>query len=291
MSNNYIPGELFNKKTLFSLGGASLGVWLFTTVIGSVFNFDTSNYKWLGLIVALVLSFGGAFSVVKWNFQQYVIVFFNGLLIYVTACGIDSINHSKDSVKTNQIKSSIIPFTSDKIWWEPKEMTNKIDELNKIIISQNGNILKLDFRIKSVIDSCNSKTELTELKPGQSTSDYEVMYRNLLVENNKLKEINKKLSTATLTKKEYTAKDTTASAGKLNINISKANSIILRKTSDLCYNLLVKLNNFSSSGKYNPGTYNVSFLQKDIYEFQNYLEKNMEDINFLLEENNNKGPK
>jgi hypothetical protein len=278
MANNYIPNELYNKKTLFSLGGASLGVWLFTTVIGNVFNFDVSNYKWVGLIVAIFLSFVGGFSIGKLNFQQYTIIFFNGLLIYVTACGIDSINHSGLPRNKNQIKTaSIIPFTGEKIWWAPKELTDSIIRLEKTIKLQNKQILISEIKIKRILDSC-SVFEVHLDK--QKKIDYEALYNQQLQENKKLKDnidiLN--MNKAKSNKIKGNKNDTLIFDGR----ISDANILMLKKTSKLCDNLVKKLDSFNSTGRYNPGTYSVSFLQKDIFEFKNFLNIYITDIDYLL---------
>jgi hypothetical protein len=70
-----------------------------------------------------------------------------------------------------------------------------------------------------------------------------------------------------------------------DFQISEANVLMLKKTSLLCEAIEKKLDNFNSSGKYNPGTYNVSYLQKDIFEFQNFLKNYISDINTLLSNN------
>jgi hypothetical protein len=280
MANNYIPTELYNKKTLFSLGGASLGVWLFTTVIGNVFNFDTSNYKWIGFVVALFLSFTGGYSIGKLNFQKYTIIFFNGLLIYVTACGIDSINHSTVSKDKNRInKSAIIPYTESKIWWASIELTDSIKDLREIVKLQNREILQKEVRIKSIIDSCT----VTPTNLNENEIDYKSLYNIQLLEIKKLKETI--LAFNKQTEKTNKPKSNTKDTLTFNTRINDANALMLKKTSELCENIEKKLDNFNSSGRYNPGTYSVSYLQKDIFEFQTFLKNYVADINKLLTNN------
>lgn len=286
MANNNMPTELFNTKTLFTQGGSSTAVWASTAVLGYVFNLDMSNYKWIGLIVAISLAFVGGLSIGKLNFQKYTVLFFNGLLIYVTACGIDSINHGELSLNKNQSKATIIPFTNSMIWWAPKELTDSIYSLKRTISLQKTENIVNQIRIKRILDSCSLYNTILDKRLGNA--DYEALYKQQLLENRKLQEniiiLEKENLEIQKNAKGLTVKKQNNVIDSLHLNkvISEANVLTLKQTGELCYNLANKLDNFSSSGKYTPGTYNVSFLLVDILFFRQYLSKSIEDINTLV---------
>ena len=146
--------ELYNSKTLFTLSGASMAVWLVTSVIASVININIDGIKWLGLAVSLFLAYLGVYnSYSKINVNLGTVAFFNGLLIFVTASGIDSINHGIAVKSNHQIEQlGIIPYTSNLSWWEPIELSNKVDSL------QNQN----EILNEQLVNSYNDKTELIE---------------------------------------------------------------------------------------------------------------------------------
>jgi len=273
------PSELYNKKTLFSLGGASLAVWLFTTVIGNVFGIHVSDYKWIGLVVALFLSFAGARNFWKLNVQLSIVAFFNGLLIYVTACGIDAINHSSTPLKKQTAEASILPFSQSKIWWAPVELTDSIAGLEKQVSVQTGEIQNKNQRIKSIIDSCSVLSEHTDKV---NEVDYKSLYYEQLEENKKLRaakrsdQVSAQVPTNTDTPKD-TLKD-----DKINAHISSANIAMLKKSSVLCNDLLNKLDDFNNSGVYNRGTNTISYLQKDIIVFQSFLKGYLKDVKALI---------
>jgi hypothetical protein len=120
--------ELYNTKSLYSLSGSAAAVWLFTTILALVFNVDTDKYKWIGLCVALAISFIGILRLRKMSLTYGTIAFFNGLLIYVTAVGIDSINQG---VKRNGdvVQEALIPFTAGKPWWATTSVVDSIQYL------------------------------------------------------------------------------------------------------------------------------------------------------------------
>lgn len=128
--------QLYSSKTLFTLSGASSGVWLLTNVISNVFDVDLSYVKWIGLTMSLFLAFLGAINLnKKLNLNLGTVAFFNGLLIFVTASGIDSINHGLGEKKEKkEVKeSALIPFLSENIWWFPQNVKDSLTELSDSI--------------------------------------------------------------------------------------------------------------------------------------------------------------
>lgn len=157
--------ELYDTKTLFTLSGASMAVWIFTAVLANILKIEVQNIKWVGLLVALFLAYAGAFNLnQKFNINLIIVAFFNGLLIYITASGIDSINHSADlHVKPKKEKiASIIPLTDKAIWWEPKELKDSIKFLNDIILIKDSEIIKLNKELKIIRESCEGNNVIKD---------------------------------------------------------------------------------------------------------------------------------
>jgi hypothetical protein len=176
MDKPFSPGELYDGKTLFTLSGASMGVWLFTSVISNVLNIETEKYKWMGLLVALFLAYLGAFSIgKKWDLKLTTIAFFNGLLIFITASGIDSINHNV-TVKENPAvisKSALIPFTNNNMWWAPRELTDSIKILNNLLVIKEMNLKNIEEELqllqRSEIESSQFNHTVKDNKVTNST--------------------------------------------------------------------------------------------------------------------------
>ena len=275
MTNSTIPSDLYNKKTLFTLSGASVGVWLFTTVIGSAFNFDISNYKWIGLFVAMFLSFTGAYSIGKFNFQQYTIIFFNGLLIYVTASGIDSINHSTISEGEKSLKASIIPYVQPKIWWAPKELTDSIFVMNQRLKQQERLLAEYKIEIADVVDSCSLIIEKLKLETEiVNERSSKVHHGKLSQEHYRLKlELEKCIKS-----NREVRKDT------ILLDVSEESKLMLKSSSILCNNLIVRLTKFRNSGRNSPS--GITYLQKDMIYFERFLEKYISQVDYLLNNEN-----
>jgi hypothetical protein len=161
MADLALPDQLYNKRTLFTLSGSSVSVWLFTIVIGHVFEFKEEQ-RWIGLLVALVLSFIGALQSRKMNLSQGTVAFFNALLIYVTAVGLDSINHGvgkADEPGKDQAKiGSLIPFLASDPWWTPVQVVSD----NRVLRAENDSLttanLSLVRKHTQWVDSLSSMT-------------------------------------------------------------------------------------------------------------------------------------
>jgi hypothetical protein len=165
MEKKFISNELYDNKTLFTLSGASMGVWLFTAVLTNVFSINANSIKWVGLVVALFLAYIGAFNLYKkLNLKLATVAFFNGLLIFITASGIDSINHNIKTLdqSSTKIVSSLLPFTENQIWWTPKELPDSIIVLNEIVNTKELEISKLNIELQILKKENQSQYEEKE---------------------------------------------------------------------------------------------------------------------------------
>jgi hypothetical protein len=112
------PKELYQPKTLLTLGGASVAVVVVCGVVGYVFNF---NPKWLGLLVSLGIAFVGLtaigpdFHARRAAYITAAVV--NGALIYSQAVGLNALNNAVPSGDAKQ--AALVPGSA--VWWTPAD--------------------------------------------------------------------------------------------------------------------------------------------------------------------------
>jgi hypothetical protein len=128
--------DLLNKKTLYTLTGASVACWGAVGIFNDIFhNSPPFSPTLLVLVIALVTSIGAGLSdsKKKKDFSLYLAVLFNTIMITTSALGIHGINQSGDSGKSDKetlltklTKSSIIPFIDKYPWLPPAKLVNEI---------------------------------------------------------------------------------------------------------------------------------------------------------------------
>lgn len=82
-----LPSSLFTTQTLFSFAGAVIATALVPNVIASVATLPPRTLRLIALIVAMILAFLMAFMADGADWIKWVVAFFNGLLIYLSALG------------------------------------------------------------------------------------------------------------------------------------------------------------------------------------------------------------
>jgi cell wall-associated NlpC family hydrolase len=111
-----LPSELYTVRTFFTLGGASTGVWIFSAVCG---NFISSNHlgwlRVLALVMALVISLAGATREKGLAWHELLVALFNGLLIYVSATGINAVSTGTD-FGLRARTASFLPLREQALW-------------------------------------------------------------------------------------------------------------------------------------------------------------------------------
>jgi hypothetical protein len=294
MATPQLKTELYNSKTLYSLGGASLGVWLFTIVLASVLKVDVNNYKWIGLLVAMFLSFVGAAASWKRSLKFQTLIFFNGLLIFVTASGVDAINqsatlNSKPATQTLEKKTNnaaLIPFTDAKIWWSPSIMRDSITYYRTLTEMSEQKVAACQNTIKILNDSCLQRRTRLSIPsvntapfpasvPGSATSKPEDLKKIKLLTS----------SLDSLLKEMRKIKMTTGSnvnTAKSNDLITEANKTVLRNTGKLCSNVLESIYRFREATETGPGSTAKINLAQDLKELEKYMDQQIDQINTLL---------
>jgi len=130
-----LPSELYTVRTFYTLGGASTGVWIFSAVCG---NFISPNHlgwlRALALVMALVISLADATRENGRARHELLVAFFNGLLIYASATGINAVSTGTDfsrSISQRVQTSSLLPFVKEKALWPPLELIRQKEALQR----------------------------------------------------------------------------------------------------------------------------------------------------------------
>ncbi len=240
MENKKIPDEFFTTDSFKTLGGSSTAVWLVTNVIASVFSYQA---KWIGLVVALIIAISACIGKKKLEVKFYAIALLNGLLIYSTSVGIDSIKKGAmdvDTAKVSQhtdiprsgLNEASFNLFGGPAWWEPQYLVEKIELItyeNKTLlnvrdslITENKKLTEDKNNVQGNLEIYNSKIDSLTKELQDSTEKN--VYENEADRNNKLEAENKSLKNkiAALQKESYnpTNGDNGTEIKKLNDKIS-----------------------------------------------------------------------
>jgi hypothetical protein len=258
-----VPTELYTVKTMFTLGGGSAAVWIFTTILAWVFEVDTEKYKWIGLCIALALSYIGALKLKNLSVQLVTVAFFNGLLIYITAVGIDSINQGiKTSKSGKETKAALIPFTTSKPWWPSAALVDSISLGKKQYVEVHRRYTELETKNKTLKDSLHEMTATLQM----NVQGNEILKKYI--------DSNKQLSIDLEECKKRIAEKVDSPKGLASPNDAQKQNeklrdllVDLRKMNGV---LIEDLGNYIKTGQDNPD-FNLETLRKindDIYSFR-----------------------
>jgi len=104
-----IPEEFFTMQSFLTLSSASAIVFIVTSVIGYVSN-GKLNLKWLSSLIAEIVGIIGVFLKSPVSILNIFIGILNGMLIYATAVGINTVvvpvtrEGQVNQVKSNEFK-------------------------------------------------------------------------------------------------------------------------------------------------------------------------------------------
>lgn len=128
-SGGQTPHEFFTSKTFYTLAGTSAGLWIFVAICSQL-GVRQSLLRWLALAMALIIVFSRKQA---WKADQLLVTFFNGLLVYSNATGINAISSgtafSERKEASPTVKASLLPFLKEKAWWEPIELVQRNETL------------------------------------------------------------------------------------------------------------------------------------------------------------------
>lgn len=88
-----LPEEFFTTSTLFTLGGSTTAIWIITSAIGYLFEFEMSEKikKWIVFILSFAIVLIGATLVKEPNIVTWVVAVVNGFLVFLTALGLNTL--------------------------------------------------------------------------------------------------------------------------------------------------------------------------------------------------------
>ena len=88
-----LPEDFFTTSTLFTLGGSVTAIWIITSSIGYLFEFEISKKikKWIIFILSFAIVFLGATLVKERTMLTWVVAFVNGFLVFLTALGLNTL--------------------------------------------------------------------------------------------------------------------------------------------------------------------------------------------------------
>lgn len=152
----HVPSPLvwYNANALLMMGGLAVAAWILSGLSSNLLQLDPKWYKWIGLIFAVTLSFLGiSFTNRKLDLRLTAIALTNGIVIFITSSGIDSINQGV-KISSDQLKATLIPFTQNTIWWPTQSLVDSIQEQNRINRQVSLENSSLFVALQSVRDSC-----------------------------------------------------------------------------------------------------------------------------------------
>jgi hypothetical protein len=130
-----------SAKAFYTIGGSSLGVWLFNGVGAGIIESFTGKESYIAyncdawlkvsaLILALVVAFVGAEYLKLKTMYDRLVSFFTGLLIFFCATSINTSTayffETKNPPKIQTSQMGMLPFRNPS-WFPPKELVNEVE--------------------------------------------------------------------------------------------------------------------------------------------------------------------
>jgi len=114
--------QLFDARAIVTLAGASAAVVITTSVIQDIADPPPQLLKIVALVLAQVIAFVAAALVRPRRALVFFLAFFNGLLIYSTATGLNTMDNAVRGGKQKQ--AALVPAIDSVAWWPPAEMAD-----------------------------------------------------------------------------------------------------------------------------------------------------------------------
>lgn len=175
-----------SAKAFYTIGGSSLGVWLFNGIGSSMVEefIGNESYKihncdaWLklfGLLLSLFVAFVGANYLKKTTAHEKLATFFTGLLIFFCATSINSITGYFNSNKTTETKATtsteakmqqmgMFPFRNP-AWFPSQALVNEVqtkEAQNQALKEDNTNFTDFFDSKAQQITGCSTEAKASE---------------------------------------------------------------------------------------------------------------------------------
>ena len=163
-----LPNEFYTASTFFTLSGIAGAVWLFCLVLSNFESvdayLDAEMYRLIALTLSLILAIMMLLrQKIKKKMEHWLFAFFNALLIFINASGLNAIQNNLSFVDEVTVQESsifplaMIPFFKNNVsWWPDKTLVTE----NKNLKVENDILKQKITQIKNKIDSTESKSEI-----------------------------------------------------------------------------------------------------------------------------------
>jgi len=145
----------FSPKTFYQNHGVqAFSILVLTNVISTTFPIGGDYVKWVALVFSMLICImADRYFKRKLSFSNTLVSFFNGLILYATACGFASVTSGVDLAGNNTtVKQSSFSFFESKIWWEPIALRDTINSLESEVKYQIIELEKYEDNITKLND-------------------------------------------------------------------------------------------------------------------------------------------
>lgn len=138
-----VPGNVF-----ILVGVMAFAVWFISTAASRLSSLPPDYIKWVGLALALVGSTVWMMMLNKaYTAKALVTGLTSGLIVFVTASGIDAINQGVEGISNEPVvESNLIPFTENMSWWPTQALEDSLEVRTR-------QVRDMQQRIRAIIDS------------------------------------------------------------------------------------------------------------------------------------------
>jgi hypothetical protein len=143
-----LPARPLTGNVFILVGVMAFAVWFVSTAASRLTNVPPDDIKWVGLGLALVGSTVWMMIINKTYVAKVVINgIASGLIVFVTASGIDAINQGVEGISKEPLtESSLIPFTENMSWWPTQALEDSLEVRTR-------QVRDMQQRIRAIIDS------------------------------------------------------------------------------------------------------------------------------------------
>ncbi len=130
------------------VGVMALVVWFLSTLASGLTDVPPNSIKWVGLGLALAGSTVWMMRMNKtYTLRMAMTGLTSGLIVFVTASGIDAINQGVKGISKETVtESNLVPFTENMSWWPTQALEDSLEVRTK-------QVMDMQRRIRAIIDS------------------------------------------------------------------------------------------------------------------------------------------
>jgi hypothetical protein len=169
-----VSDELYNPGPILTFEGAAIAVLTASGAVGHALDF---NPKWLGLVIALAIPFGGLLLLPEdsdvWRSRRAavgMVALFHGLVIYNLAVGLNALHQA--TPKPHAVTATVVQAVDPLPWWtsvEQESAARKLITAIRLLKLENSEVTKTGTARLADLESIMTKANAAvELPPTQS---------------------------------------------------------------------------------------------------------------------------